>query len=107
VSRQLLTHRVDGDLGPPLSFQFRHVDVTTWTIKGYFEHEGGSNWITDAVVTQTGDGADVPAEFHFPFLAGQLAEGEITATVEFDDVSFDRFSYPPEQPFRIQVRARN
>lgn len=105
MSAQRLIHRVDGDLGPPLTITHRRVDVTGWTITARFKKPDGILYTLTATITETGDGADVPAEYNFQFLAGNLTEGDHEFDLHYSHATIDDFSIPPKKKLVMTVRA--
>jgi hypothetical protein len=100
-----MIHRVAGDDGPAITVTHRNVNVTGWTITARFTKPDGSPYTRTATVTETGDGADTPAEYYFQFQAGDLTEGDQEFDFHYSDASIDDFSIPDKNTMIMRVRA--
>lgn len=105
MSGQRLIHRVAGDLGPPITVTHRRINVAGWTITARFKKPNNQLYEITATITAAGDGADIPAEYNFQFLAGNLTEGNHEFDFHYSDASIDDFSIPDKAKMIMGVRA--
>lgn len=104
MSSQRLIHRVAGDIGPPLLVTHRGINVGGWTITARFVKPNGDKYELTATITAAGDGADVPAEYNFQFLTGNLTAGDHEFDFHYSDASIDDFSIPLRNKLTMTVR---
>lgn len=105
MSCQRLIHRVAGDVGPPILVTHRRTNVAGWTITARFTKPDGGVYTSTATITETGDGADTPAEYNFQFVAGNLTAGDHEFDFHYSDAAIDDFSIPGKSKMVMRVRA--
>lgn len=104
MSAQRKINRVAGDVGPPIYVTHRRANVTGWTITARFTKPDGEQYERTATITEVGDGADVPAEYNFAFLAGDLTAGDHQFDFHFSALAIDDFSLPRGAKLIMTVR---
>ncbi len=99
-------HRAQGDAGPPITVEFEGQVLTGWTVTARFIMATGEEYSIAAVVDEVGDGANVPAEFHFDLNVAKMAEGDQEFDIHFAHATLLDFSLPLDGKFTMRVRAR-
>ncbi len=103
MSAQPVIYRVDGDDGPPISFEHRGLDATGLTIVGRFTKPNGQKYERTAVIDDPGGGSS-PALYHIDFQSGDLTEGDHEFDVFISGGAIADFSFPPRSKIIMTVR---
>lgn len=94
--------RVQGDGGPPITFQLEGVDVTGWTSRAVIRRKQGDPIILVGAVTNgpTGD-------FSFPFAATDLdVAGQHRVDIELTDTAAVIQTHPQKDSLVLVVREQ-
>ena len=87
MSCEAIITLTESDLLPFLEFEWEEMIITGYDIKLHVRLQDGTKFTRTAVIDEVGDGANVSAEWHFEWQAGDLVRGVHEAEVEvFDDL---------------------
>lgn len=106
MTTRAIIYRVEGDDGPPITVQHAGLIATGLTITARFTKPNGVVYERTATVDVDGDGADIPAEYHFDFVSGDLAPaGDQTFDIHLSGAAIADYSYPSKSPMILRVRC--
>lgn len=103
-----LFHRVAGDEGPPFTVIDEGFETTGWTITLRSTKADGQQYTRTATIDVVGDtGAGVSAEYHFDFLAADLAAaGDQSFDIHYAHAVDADHSLPSNHKLTLRVRVQ-
>ena len=106
MTESLIFTRVSGDEGPPFTVQDEGFDATGWTITMRVTKPSGLEYTRTAIIDDVGDpGQGVPARYRFPFVTGDLTEGDQLLDLHYTNPAADDFTVPAGFKFTLRVRS--